>query len=300
MDKEEAIKASRNGAIAALISATLTFAIMVIATQSNVSEELAYFNDPWLLTDVGLLVILAIFVWRRSRVASVLLLAYFLISQILVRFETGNVRGVYLSLIFVYFYIKAIQGAFAFHRISRDEDPDYKAMRLWHLIVGGPVAVAVFGVLVLVLGGSFGIFPATYVQAGDELSQKNIDVLMANNIIEKGDEIEYFYSEGLFSILEGGQLLVQDRVIVYTQNEAEGVDIYEILYDNIESIELLSSGSIFSDAEYRVIGSRGEEWVVLWLSTEDEGDHKFLSALLSHAPVVIVDRTDQLLPGDSN
>lgn len=126
-----------------------------------------------------------------------------------------------------------------------------------------------------------GVVPSTEVQSGAEMFQKDKDTLVSSNIISVDDEILYFYSEGLTSILEGGQLLTDDRVIVYQNDENQELQIYEIYFDDIASIELTQVGSTFTDSIYQVNSYEPDVWMQIWLSTENRGDVEFIEALRS-------------------
>ena len=64
-----------------------------------------------------------------------------------------------------------------------------------------------------------GTLPSIEVQAGGNVSQRDKDALISNAVVSKDDHIEYFYSSGFTSILEGGSILTDDRVILYQPDE---------------------------------------------------------------------------------
>ncbi len=123
-----------------------------------------------------------------------------------------------------------------------------------------------------------GVIPDTKVIDGDDLSYKNKNKLINQKIINKNDQILFFYSEGLFSILEGGQLITQDKLIAYGKNEDDIFEIWEMKLENIEDIEIIEKGSLF-DSEYKVIGNNQSkyEYINIYLSTEGGGDKKFIN-----------------------
>ncbi len=120
-DRESCEKAIRNGGIAALISAGVTalFGILGFFIESS-DANLGYMLDPWILLDVIFVVILSIFVFRKSRVASTLLLVYFIISKVIMWMDLGAPKGIFLSLIFFLFYLTAMRGTYAWHSKYRD------------------------------------------------------------------------------------------------------------------------------------------------------------------------------------
>jgi len=123
-DRLSCSKAIRNGGIAAMVSAGVTaiFAgIGSFVTSSN--KNLAYFLDPWLFLDVALLIILGIFVFRKSRIASTLLVIYFAISKAIFWYDTGKLQGLFVSIIFFLYYVTAMIGTYIWHSSYSDTSP---------------------------------------------------------------------------------------------------------------------------------------------------------------------------------
>ncbi|WP_457356369.1 hypothetical protein [Roseateles sp. P5_D6] len=127
-DRESCAKAIKTGGIAALISAglTLAFGIAGFLTTSE-NKDLAYLLDPVMLVDAVLLVVLAIFVFRKSRVASTLLFIYFVISKLTMWYEMGKASGVPLTIVFFLFYLTAMRATYAWHSRYRDADEEVPA-----------------------------------------------------------------------------------------------------------------------------------------------------------------------------
>lgn len=59
MDKEQAIKATNTGAVAACVSGVMTLAISLFALFNNSAGGLSFWNDPAILVDVILIFICA-------------------------------------------------------------------------------------------------------------------------------------------------------------------------------------------------------------------------------------------------
>lgn len=112
-------KAIKNGGIAAMISAAITggFAIAGFFTNSS-SNDLNYFLDPWILVDAVLIVVLGIFIFRKSRVAATLMVIYFVGSKLLMWAEMGEPKGLPMTIIFLLFYVTAMRGTYIWHAYS--------------------------------------------------------------------------------------------------------------------------------------------------------------------------------------
>jgi hypothetical protein len=125
------------------------------------------------------------------------------------------------------------------------------------------------------------MLPSTYVQTGSELSQKEKNKLINHKIIDKNDNILFFYSEGIFSIIYGGQLITNDKVISYIMNEKKLLEIYEMPLNNVQEIVLETKGSFIEDSVYKIIGDENAdyEYIVIVLSTEKNRNIDFINAI---------------------
>lgn len=279
MNKSEAIKATRNGAIAACISAAMTIIIILIAINTDAKGKLALFNDPANFIDVVLILACAFGMYKRSRAASVLIFIYFLAAKIIISIETQAYAGLGMALVFLYFYGKAIQGAFVYHKLEKEENPDYKTTTKWTYIIGIPSVLIVALLIGFALMSTTGIVPSTRVQAKNEIKTSDISTLRSHGIITANDNVDYFYSQGFSSILESGNILTQDRVILYVTDMKEGLQIYEIPVNEIINVEMESQGNTFNDSVYKVNTKDPDRWIRLFLSVEQKGDQKFVKAL---------------------
>ncbi|TLY50335.1 MAG: hypothetical protein E6K53_10810 [Gammaproteobacteria bacterium] len=116
VDRDSCEKAIKNGGYATLISAAITavFGILGFFVESS-DHDLSYMLDPWILADVVLMVILAFFIFRKSRVAATLLLIYFIASKVLMWVEMGSPKGILVSIIFFLYYLTAMRGTYLWH-----------------------------------------------------------------------------------------------------------------------------------------------------------------------------------------
>jgi hypothetical protein len=281
MNREEAIKATKNGAIAACISGGVTLSVVFYAIFSNANNKLGIWNDPSNLFDIVLIFGCAYGIYKKSRFAAILIFVYFILAKIIIGIELGKVSGIGMALVFLYFYGKAIQGAFSFHKIEKAENPNYKPTQKWVYFAGIPtlmifVALMGFGIMTIT-----GVVPSTEIQSGVEMLQKDKDTLISNNIITIDDNILYFYSGGFTSILEGGSVLTEDRVILYLNDENQKLQVYEIYFDDIASVELIQMGNHLNDSIYQVNSHQPDAWLQLELSAENRGDVVFIETLRS-------------------
>lgn len=108
------LKKIKHAWVAALISASITLLVTVLAMSGT--QILGF--SAWELLDVGLILGLALGIYKKSRTCAVLMLAYFIISKIILMVESGKPSGIGLALVFIYFYWQGVSGTFAYHKIK--------------------------------------------------------------------------------------------------------------------------------------------------------------------------------------
>ena len=122
-DRVSCEQAIRNGGIAALVVAALT-AIAAIAgffVDTSDDERLKSALDPWALLDVVLIVVLAVFIFRKSRVASTLMLIYYIASKILQVMDGARTAGLLVAVFLVLYFVTAMRGTYLWHSKYRHE-----------------------------------------------------------------------------------------------------------------------------------------------------------------------------------
>lgn len=279
MNREEAIKATKNGAIAACISAFITLLFVLYAIFSNDNKSFAIWNDPSIFFDIIIIFCCAFGIYKKSRFAAVLIFVYFIFAKIVIGIESGKFSGIGMGIVFLYFYGKAIQGAFAFHKIEKAENPNYRSTPKWVYYTGIPFFIIFLALMGFGLMSMTGAVPSTEVQTGAKMQLKDKNTLISNSIISTNDKILYFYSGGLTNVLEGGSVLTEDRVILYFKDENQALKVYELYFDDITSVELIQMGNFMNDSIYRVNGQQPDAWLQLALSAENRGDVLFVEAL---------------------
>lgn len=136
------------------------------------------------------------------------------------------------------------------------------------------VAATMFGILV-----DTGLVPSERVLGPDDIPQSHYQTLVAEGIIDEGEVIEYFFSEGLISIREGGSILTDQRVVVYEKGDDDRVSVYEIFNQDISSVELMQRGDALNYSVYIVKGQDEDAWVQLWLPHEFGDAERFAAAI---------------------
>lgn len=121
MTYEEALKAIKAGSIAGFIAVIITFVMMIIAMNNNIdSGQLAFLNDPTIFIALLMYVLLSLGVWYKSRVAAVILLCLYIADKIYMFPETKG-SGLLISILFIYYFAKAMQGTFVYHKLKKQK-----------------------------------------------------------------------------------------------------------------------------------------------------------------------------------
>lgn len=221
-----------------------------------------------------------------SRAAAVTIFIYFIISKIAIGIETGSILGLFLSLVFLYFFGKAILGTFSYHKIEKEENPKYKPAPKWQFYIGIPIGLLVVALSVIGIITMTGALPATNVTIGSKVLKEDYELLVSENIILNNEKIKYFYSGGVSSILESGNILTDKRVISYLTNPEEQLEKYELYFKNIKSVVLIDKGGFINPSIYKVNSHTKDVWLKLFLSTERDGDKDFIETLRSEISLV--------------
>lgn len=118
LDREDrALKMIRGGTIAGIISAVITFGIvMAVLLERLVIPGV----DEYMFIDVGVIVLLTLGIHAHSRIAAVLMVLYFTASKVIQFWETPEMLGqnpmsLVFALIFFAAFFRAMVGTFKYH-----------------------------------------------------------------------------------------------------------------------------------------------------------------------------------------
>jgi hypothetical protein len=141
----------------------------------------------------------------------------------------------------------------------------------------------------LVLGSSLTAFlvmatfgPPTRALRAGEVPPSYHEALVEAGVLEPDEEIQFFYSAGLFSILDDGNLFTDTRVVSY---ESAGGELYvaSASFPEILDLQVAYSKGFLDDTVLTITTMRGEEFFLI-VSAEDGRDREFVSALRARLP----------------
>ncbi|MEM7024007.1 MAG: hypothetical protein AAF637_15665 [Pseudomonadota bacterium] len=278
----------RQASIAAYVCAAITFLIVTFTISVADIGVLEHLGGYWLYGDVLFLALCGYFVSRYSRAAAILLLSNLLLSLSVNLYTFRHVDPLILAiggiayLALLYLYARGLVGAWSYHRRRSREDPAYRAAPSWSYFVGGATVVVAIPVLIAGLMGLAGLIPASGVVSGDQLLSSNRSWLVAAGITEADEEILLFYSTGLFSIHEEGNILTDHRVVSYEEVDGE-LYVYSADMNSIAGYEFVQESDASSDAVVEIFTDDGDSFLII-LSGEAGGDVRFIEEMKRRLP----------------
>jgi hypothetical protein len=141
--------------------------------------------------------------------------------------------------------------------------------------------------LAFTTSGFFG--PPTKALPAGEIPDAYVESLVEAGVLDPGERVEFFYSNGLFSILEDGNLFTDRRVVSYETADGE-LSLAAAGYDEIRDIDVEYSEG-FEPSTVTVSTQDGGEFVLL-VSAEDGRDHEFVEQLQQHLPQAAAPASD--------
>ena len=146
-------------------------------------------------------------------------------------------------------------------------------MRLRHfalMLVAGPLVV-------LAVAPTLNLVPHVAVVEGSRVPPWHVEWMLEQGMLIEDETVVYFYGGGLLSFRIDGNIITDQAVVTYWQEEAETYFDYAN-YEEITSVDVSYGSSLFEDTTIRVIRSDGAE-LLLWASTDEGRDHEFVAAL---------------------
>jgi hypothetical protein len=145
-------------------------------------------------------------------------------------------------------------------------------------VIAGCVVLMIGAGIVLTLGIQTGHLPDSVARGKNRIPDKQLEDLRKAGIIEDGEDVQFFYSAGVLSIMEDGNLFTDRRVISYERIDDQ-LAIQQARYHEIESIDF-EKGSLLEDAVITVNTKRDSRFV-LYVSAESRQDRAFHKALMA-------------------
>jgi asparagine N-glycosylation enzyme membrane subunit Stt3 len=274
MKKNKAIKIINHGALTAFISGLITFFLVLAPHIIGLNKSLLAWNSKIIFFDVIFVFSCAYFIFKRSRVATVLMLIYFMLSKMILFLQNNNLYMLLASAVFTYFFIRAVYGAFIYHKIENtDKDKPKWIMILFIILSTG----AFFGMASYIVYKDI-TAPPKDMLLGENIKKYHKDILVENDIVKEDEKINYFYSTGNKSILEGGSILTDNRVLSYKKIK-DTLNIKQLYFNQISTIEQIYVGNSIISSKYRIKSKNKEDFLEIDLTSKNRADILFIGLL---------------------
>ena len=136
--------------------------------------------------------------------------------------------------------------------------------------IGGVLGLAAIGLVVIGL-----LAPPLLVVSGVDLGSRHRKVLSQEGVITSGERIVLFWSDGQFSVRDGGAVLTDQRVISYEAQEDGELWIRAAAYEDILDVQIQQDKSS-ELASLISVTTLGGEGFYLLVTTEEDGDERML------------------------
>ena len=164
--------------------------------------------------------------------------------------------------------------------INRLNDPARSAMAAnsrWRLRHVPLVLVGGLSLLLLVVSVA-GVLPSASVTPGSELGVMDARFLQSEGLIEEGEEVVYFFTDGLVSRREHGVILTDRRLVTYWNLGRPDAVFAETPFEAIRSVDVTPSTVWYQNTYSEVTLTDGSRFTV-GVGPDGGGDQAFLEEL---------------------
>jgi len=152
-----------------------------------------------------------------------------------------------------------------------------KVLKILGICLAGLIGLGVIGVMVLGYRS-----PETYVYPGKQVPKRYMKEIRELGLLEEGEKIAYFYSDGMLDIKEGLYFVSDRHLVLYCKDWEEPKTIID--FENITKIDAEYNDSFLEDTYVTVETVSGLE-VSFPVSSERKRDEKFVQHIASKARV---------------
>jgi len=264
----------KNAWIVGIICAAGTFILSAIGAYSQ-TVQFKYGFDTWCLIDVALIAGLTFGMYKKNRFCALSLLIYFVLGKIAASAYSGRFGHGIGALLLGYFFFRGTIATFKIqkHLVETGQKSKKKRGIFFYIGVGIlSLTIMAFGCFIII--GAFA--PETEVIPGKMLKNKYSDFVREQRLIEAGDEIIYWYSNGLLDFKSGFYFFTREKVVVYSKDWEDPAIV--VPFNIIDDIYLKRSNSFLEESLIvLMLNDNTEVWVPV--SNEKDGDMRFHKTL---------------------
>jgi len=150
---------------------------------------------------------------------------------------------------------------------------------MWAKILIGVGAGAVV-MVVLMCGGLIylgSVSPETRALTGSQLTKRNVDTIRELGLLDQGERIKYFYSDGMMSIEEGMYFFTDDKIVIYGKDREPKATV--AAFGDVADVSVDFSDSWFIDGTIWIELADGTP-LAMPISSEGGVDELFYDSLV--------------------
>ena len=151
-------------------------------------------------------------------------------------------------------------------------------MKAFGILVGILAALVLIALMALGFAVEAGFLPSAEVFTEDTLPESYLETLRKENIIDDDETVDHFYSSGILSILEDGNLFTDKRVVSYETYNDE-LAVYSAPFEDIQSITMTAAEDFFGYSEITV--TTDDDGFLLFIDNAENMDNTFYEALMA-------------------
>lgn len=138
-----------------------------------------------------------------------------------------------------------------------------------------PVGLAA---VLFVSAGATNFIPNGTPITGDKLWEKDVQFIRALGVLDDDEPILVYYSSGVLSYKEDGNILTDRRLLSYTAGEPGETIYWSATFDEIFSVHIFYSDSIWNETEILVCAKNS--WFKLFAGSEGKGKNRFVGEIV--------------------
>lgn len=266
----------KNVWIVGIISAAGVFIFSAIGAYSQ-TVQFKYGYDTWNLGDFALIAGLTFGIYKKNRFCALSLLIYYVLFKVSMAAYSGKFTHGIGALLFGYFFFQGTRATFQIHKHLVETGQKSKKKRGIIVSIGiGFSSLVIISIGYLMFISSF--WPETEVVPGRMLKKKYLSFVEEQRLIEDGDEIIYWYSDGFTDFKNGFYFFTKEKVVVYSQDWENPAII--VPFNVVDNIYFKQSNSFFEDSLIvLMLNDDTEVWIPV--SNEKGGDKRFHKTLFN-------------------
>lgn len=179
-------------------------------------------------------------------------------------------------LVSMFAFVPLLPAVVAINRMNDPERSEMAANSRWRLrhvplvLVGGLL-------LLLVVADATSLLPSASVIPGSELRASDIRFLRSEGLIAEGEEVVYFYADGVVSLRAHGVILSDRRLVTYWNLGSDDPYYADALFETIQEVDVTLSTAWYENTYADIILDDGSRFTVMF--APDAGADQFFDEL---------------------